>query len=193
MNRGASRCAGDRRRPCVLLLILVVVAFIACGVKGPPLPPLVRVPVAPGDLTAQRRGDRVDLRFVVPAQNVDGSRPANIERVDIYALTAPTNVSDEVLLKRGTRIASVEVKAPRDPDETVEPGDPISDVDPPEGSGLDQGAVADVHEDLTLAALQPVDVAVAPSGADLARPSALVGPVGARLRGTTSRRRPAQR
>lgn len=181
-------------RPRALLLVLVAVPFIACGVKGPPLPPLVRVPVAPKDLIAERRGDRVDLRFVVPAENTDGSRPANIERVDVYALTGPTNVSDEILLKRGTRIASVEVKAPRDPDETVEPGDPISDVEPPQGSGLDQGAVADVHEDLTPAALQPVDVAGAASSADVEHPRALVGPGGAPSRtfvgvGVSTRRR----
>ena len=195
MNRSASRGAGgDRRRPRALLLVLVAVPCIACGVKGPPLPPLVRVPAAPKDLTAERRGDRVDLRFLVPAENTDGSRPANIERVDVYALTGPTNVSDEVLLKRGTRIASVEVKAPRDPDATVEPGDPISDVEPPEGSGLDQGAVADVHEDLDPAALQPVDVTEAASSADGQRPLALVGPVGAPSRtfvgvGVSTRRR----
>lgn len=194
MSRGASRRAGDRRRPRAFLLVLVAVPFIACGVKGPPLPPLVRVPAAPGDLTAERRGDRVDLRFVVPAENTDGSRPANIERVDVYALTGPTNVSDEVLLKRGIRIASVEVKAPRDPDQTVEPGDPISDVEPPQGSGLDQGGVADVHEDLGPAALQPVDVTGTASSADAKRPRALVGPVGAPLRtfvgvGVSTRRR----
>jgi len=194
VNRGASGCTGDRRRPRALLLVLVAVPFIACGVKGPPLPPLVRVPAAPKDLTAERRGERVDLRFVVPAENTDGSRPANIERVDVYALTGPTNVSDEVLLKRGTRIASVEVKAPRDPDEIVEPGDPISDVEPPQGSGLDQGAVADVHEDLGPAALQPVDVTGGASSADVKRPRALVGPVGAPSRtfvgvGVSTRRR----
>lgn len=181
-------------RPRALLLVLVVVPFIACGVKGPPLPPLVRVPAAPKDLTAERRGDRVDLRFVVPAENTDGSRPANIERVDVYALTGPSDVSDEVLLKHATRIASVEVKAPRDPDQTVEPGDPISDVEPPQGSGLDQGAVADVHEDLGPAAFQPVDVAGAASSADDKHPGALVGPIGAPSRtfvgvGVSTRRR----
>jgi hypothetical protein len=73
----------------------------------------------------------------------------------------------------------VEVKAPRDPDETVEPGDPISDVEPPQGPGLDQGAVASAHEDLSPAALQPVDVTAAASRAETKRPIALVGPAGA--------------
>ena len=44
----------------------------------------------------------------------------------------------------------MEVKAPRDPDETVEPGDPISDVEPPQGAGLDQGAVAKLTKLSTL-------------------------------------------
>jgi len=185
---------GTRVPVSFFLLALVTGPCIACGVKGPPQPPLVRVPVAPKDLTAERRGDRVDLRFVVPAENTDGSRPANIERVDVYALTGPVDVSDEILLKHGTRVASVDVKAPRDPDQTVEPGDPISDVEPPQGSGLDQGAVADVHEDLSPAALQPVDVTGTASSDDDKHPGALVGPVGAPSRtfvgvGVSTRRR----
>ena len=178
MIRGASRCAGARGRRSALLLILAAAPCIACGVKGPPQPPLVRVPVAPADLTAERRGGRVDLRFVVPAENTDGSRPANIAGVEVYALTGPTDVSDQVLLRRGTRIASVQVKAPRDPDETVPKGDPISDVEPPQGSGLDQGAVADVHEVLTPAALLAVDLRAPESVADTQVPTALVGPGG---------------
>ena len=46
-------------------------------------------------------------------------------------------------------MASVAVKAPRDPDATFDPGDPEqseADVEPPEGEGLDQGAVALVQE-----------------------------------------------
>jgi len=175
----SKRWTGRRVAKIIPVPFLLVALSSACGVKGPPLPPLVRVPVAPGDLTVERRGDRVDLHFVVPAENIDGSRPANIARVDVYALTGPTNVADEVLLKRGTRVASVEVKAPRDPDETVQPGDPISDVEPPQGPGLDQGAVAAAHEDLSPAALQPVDVTGTASNANVKRPTALVGPAGA--------------
>src|SRR5207237_9238819 len=36
---------------------------ISCGKKGPPLPPLVKVPVAPPGLAASPRGDIVDLQF----------------------------------------------------------------------------------------------------------------------------------
>ena len=131
--------------------MLLALLTVACGKKGPPLPPLVKVPVAPPDLVASRRGNIVDLEFTVPGTNTDGTRPANIERVDVYALTtpagaAPDALSDAQIVKFGTRIDAVEVKAPRDPNLTAEPDDPSEEVDAPEGKGLDQGAVARVEE-----------------------------------------------
>jgi predicted small lipoprotein YifL len=128
----------------------------ACGKKGPPLPPLVKLPVAPADVVAARRGNTVDLQLTVPATNTDSSRPANVAHVDVYAFTGLRTVTDAVVLAHGTRVASVEVKAPRDPEATTDPDDPADDenssVEPPEGRGLDQGAVAHVQETLTEAA-----------------------------------------
>jgi len=140
-----------------MLLSLVVVA---CGKKGPPLPPLVKLPVAPADLTAARRADTVDLQFTVPNANTDNTRPANVARVDVYAYTGAATVADADVVRLGTRVASVAVKAPRDPDITFDPDDPDQsegDVDPPEGEGLDQGARARVQETLTLPAPTPTD------------------------------------
>jgi predicted small lipoprotein YifL len=130
------------------LVLLVALLAIGCGRKGPPLPPLVKIPVAPADLTAERRGDTVNLSFTVPSTNTDNTRPANVARVDVYAITGSTSVSDDELLKQGTMVASVDVKAPRDPNQTIEPDDPEDAVEPLEGSGLDQGAVARVGEKL---------------------------------------------
>ena len=127
----------------------------ACGKKGPPLPPLLKIPAAPADFAADRRGASVDLQFTVPSSNTDNSRPANIERVDVYAITAPARITDDQLLKRGRRVASVDVKAPRDPDQTVQEDEPAEDVDPAVGKGLDQGAVARVSEELTSQSLAP--------------------------------------
>ena len=134
---------------------------IGCGKKGPPLPPLVKLPVPPADLVAERRGDTVDLQFTVPSTNTDGTRPANMSRAEVYAITARKTVpplTDEQLLKLGTRVGSVTVKAPKDPDVTAEADDPADEVDPPEGPGLDQGAIARVAESLTEDMLQPVDL-----------------------------------
>ena len=117
-------------------LVVAVPCLSACGKKGPPLPPLVKLPVAPADLTAVRRADTVELQFTVPSANTDNTRPANVARVDVYAFTGPATVSEADVLKLGTKVASVAVKAPRDPDVTFDPDDPEQfegDVEPPEG------------------------------------------------------------
>ena len=142
---------------CRLAALIVVLSLVvvACGKKGPPLPPLVKLPVAPSDLTAARRADTVDLQLTVPSANTDSSRPANVARLEVYALTGPLMVSEAEVLKQGTKVASIPVKAPRDPDATFDPDDPeqsAADTEPPEGEGLDQGAVARVQETLTTSA-----------------------------------------
>jgi hypothetical protein len=144
-------------------LCLAAALCSACGKKGPPLPPLVKVPVPPPEFFAERRGNTVDLRFVVPATNTDGSRPANVAAAEVYAITAspapaPPQYTDAQLLKYGTRVATVPVKAPRNPDLTADPDEPADEVESPEGSGLDQGATARVSEPLTAATLAPVTV-----------------------------------
>ena len=60
------------------------------------------------------------------------------------------DTADTEILGRGTRIASVEVKAPRNPNSTIDPDDPEGDLEPLEGPGLDQGTVAHVAEQLTI-------------------------------------------
>jgi hypothetical protein len=158
--------------------LIVSVLGAGCGKEGPPLPPLVRLPAAPAGLAAERRGDIVDVQLVVPSANTDGSRPANVARVDVYAITAPASVTDDQLVKLGTLVGQVQVKAPRDPDATVEPDEPLSDAEPPEGAGIDQGSTTRVQEQLTPANLAVVDL-IRGAGGDTATPSAarpLTGP-----------------
>ncbi|HMF97416.1 MAG TPA: hypothetical protein VKE96_24115 [Vicinamibacterales bacterium] len=133
--------------------VVVLLVVVSCGKKGPPLPPLLKVPTPPPDLVASRRGDIVDLQFTLPSTNTDGTRPANVERVEVYALTLPPGappqaLSDAQITKFGTRIDAVDVKAPRDPNLTTDPDDPSDEVEAPEGTGLDQGAIARVEEAL---------------------------------------------
>jgi predicted small lipoprotein YifL len=132
-------------------------AFSACGRKGPPLPPLLKQPSPPAEMKAERHGDTVDIQFTVPAANSDGTRPANVTRVDVYALTADRALNEAEVLKHGSRIASVPVKAPRDPNQTVEPEE--EDEVELQGAGLEPGARAQVEERLTAEVLKPVDVA----------------------------------
>jgi hypothetical protein len=164
----------------IFFAVFAAFAFIVetgCGKKGPPLPPLVKLPAPLADLTAQRRGDTIDLQFTVPSANTDGTHPANVERVDVYAITAPATppLTDAQVLKLGTKVGSVAVKAPRDPNATSDPDEPDNDddVDAPEGRGLDQGAVARVAESLAASSLTPVDV---PGSAKRTKAQAADGP-----------------
>jgi hypothetical protein len=139
--------------------LLAAALATACGKKGPPLPPLLKLPAAPDNFTAARRGDTVALDFTVPNANTDKSRPANVQRVEVYAFTGPTPPTDAELLKRGAKVATVAVKAPRDPNQTIEPDEPPDEVGPieaPEGPGLDQGSAAHVEDRLDAKAFVPV-------------------------------------
>ncbi len=135
--------------------LIVALAAVACGKKGPPLPPLVRLPSAPADFAAELRGATVDLQFTVPAANTDNSRPANLQRVDVYAITTSDALTDAQIIKLGKRVASVDVKAPRDPDAAIEEDEPPADMEAPEGQGLDQGARGRASETLDRGALVP--------------------------------------
>lgn len=151
---------GGRRRSRSLALPLLVTGLLSvnCGKKGPPLPPLVKLPVPAADLTAERHGDTVDVQFSVPVVNTDGTRPANVERVDVFAVTAPPTVTDDQLWTQGTKIGSVRVKAPRDPNQTIDPDQSLDEMEAPQGPGLDQGAAARVSERLTAEARRSVDL-----------------------------------
>ena len=137
--------------------VFAALASSGCGRKGPPLPPLLKLPSAPADMKAERHGGVVDIQFVVPAANTDGTRPANISRIDVYSMTSNQAVSETDVIKFGTKIASVTVKAPVDPNQTVEPDEP-EDVEL-RGRGLDPGARAHVADRLTPEALHPADLA----------------------------------
>jgi hypothetical protein len=94
---------------------ILVIAASGCGKKGPPLPPLVIVPGPVSEVSASRIGDRVRIRFMPPAKNTDNSTPADVERIDMYALSAEsTGESPEagVVIKEGSLVGSIELPKP---------------------------------------------------------------------------------
>ena len=117
----------------VSFALVAAAIAVGCGKKGPPLPPIVRVPAAPAELTAVRQGSTVEVVLNVPSANTDGSRPANVERVDVYAFSGP-DLRDEDVFKLEPKLSSITVKAPRDPNQTVEEDESAEDIEPPEGA-----------------------------------------------------------
>ena len=137
---------------CALAAVLTLALVPACGKKGPPLPPLSNRPRAPEAVTARLQGDRVVVRFTIPRANQSGVQPANIERVEVYALTGPKLVAARLLEHAGL-VATVPVRRPAPPE-----GETPLTTDTADPAALDQGAPAVVMEVLTAQAFQPVIV-----------------------------------
>jgi hypothetical protein len=136
------------------VLLAVIVATVACGKKGPPLAPFVRVPAAVSGVTAQRIGSDVYLSFPVPTANADGQEPADIAALEVFAVTAtrPPATADHRDL--ATRIATLPVR-PIVPDAPVPAnGSPPLPLPP----GVDRGGPAVVRETLTPETRVPVEL-----------------------------------
>jgi hypothetical protein len=126
--------------------LFLILSVAACGKKGPPLPPLVRLPIPPAEFSVQRRGSTVAIQFGVPGGNTDGSTPADLSRVEVYALTSPEAANANQIFQQGTRVGRVLVNPPPDPD-TPE-GQPARPSGPLPPDGIDQGAIARLSETL---------------------------------------------
>jgi hypothetical protein len=136
-----------------------------CGKKGPPLPPLPRLPAAVSDFTAMRRGETVQLTFVVPATNASGDQPADIATVEVYATTSATPPTVDVGLVPPalTLISSTRVRRPVPP----VPAEDAPTVPPlPLEAGVyDQGDRVTVAETLSPALMTPSEPRVSPPAA----------------------------
>jgi hypothetical protein len=133
------------------LLLATLLVMGGCGKKGAPLPPLQRIPAAPGELTVLRVEDTVYVRLIVPTANVDGVSPADVVRVELYAITAerpPLGVDVDDLREISTLVASQIVRRPLPPLPVLKEGAPPIPLPPP-GPGVDQGATLVWHESLT--------------------------------------------
>lgn len=161
-------------------LIVSCVLLAACGKKGPPLPPLQRIPVAPADFAVARIDQDVYLEFKVPAVNADGVGPADVARVEVFAVTAdraPQFRSPEALRRAATLVASEVVRKPLPPPPPAVEGQP-PEPPPPPGPGVDQGAPIVFRETLTPELRVPVALSddttragqVSPQDADVPRP-----------------------
>jgi len=66
--------AGGRRAAAVVAAALAVLALGACGRRGSPLPPEIRVPQPVIDLSATEREGGIEVAWTVPGRRVDNSR-----------------------------------------------------------------------------------------------------------------------
>jgi len=163
----------SRWRLLVSIASLALFAIGACGKKGPPLAPLRLVPAPVEDFSIRRIGSEVFLNFNVPTENSDGSTPADIGSVELYALTAHSFPSTEPPLtdrefrRTATLIATFEVYQPPEPEDLEgDESDQESIADTPsaalltviEDAGYVQGQRISFIETLTPEMLTPIDL-----------------------------------
>ncbi len=149
-----------RRRVALFVGLVAAAQHWGCGMKGPPLAPLVRVPAAVTDLAVRRFGDEVFVGFTLPTGNRDGTTPADLVRVDVYAMTTQPRIPPDRTLdleefeEAATLVASIEVSASPPPIGQTEedPAAAAQGAAPPA-----QGFPVAISEMLTAQTLVPVD------------------------------------
>lgn len=150
-------CASQSLRTAVCIAIAAVVfAGAACGKKGPPLAPFVRVPATATNVTAQRIGSDVYLSIPIPSTNVDGQQPADIAAIEVYAVTSLRPPATEKQRDVAALIATLPVR-PLLPD--LPPpvdGSPTPPIPVP--PGVDRGTTAVVRETLSADAMVAVEL-----------------------------------
>jgi len=107
--------ASRRGVPVLLSLAVCATTLSGCGKKGPPLPPLARVPATPANLQAARFGDDVYVWFTVPTTNVGGQSPADLSAIDLYAVTAVRPPGGVDMEDQAIKVASYPVRPPAPP------------------------------------------------------------------------------
>ena len=160
-KRHAAR-RGRVPRSTVLLIGVAILIQVACGKKGPPEAPFVRVPAPMTDLRVQRIGDDVVIGFTLSIRNQDGTQPADLERVDIYAMTVQPHLPADRALdleefeEDATLVTTIEVAPPPEPSGSEEPAE-TSEEPPPVDLRPLQGFPVTFSETITAALLVPVD------------------------------------
>ncbi|MFN7976991.1 MAG: hypothetical protein U0P30_02575 [Vicinamibacterales bacterium] len=146
------------------VLAVLVAGLAACGKRGAPLPPLPRVPGGIQTFTAVRRGDAVDLAVTVPTANASGNTPADIARIEVYAVTAfaAPRLETGRVPDGATLVGSMPVRRPLPPPPPPKDGQTPAVAPMPPTPGVNQGEQAMFHETLTPALVR---VAEPPSGA----------------------------
>ena len=132
---------GSVRIACVLALVAGLGG--ACGKRGAPIPPIVRIPAAVEKMAASRIGNDVYVTFTVPATNIDESLPIDIQRIDVYAYTGRTAPPLARFPEVGTVVATVPVATPP----RVEPG--VVPPPPDPAAGARTGTAVTIVDSLT--------------------------------------------
>ena len=104
------------KKPSWLSVLFVTFVVAACGKKGPPLAPIVRIPAAVDKIQAQRVGSDAFITLTVPAKNIDSSIPVDIGRIEVYGYTGRRPPPNTRWVEFGELVATIPVIPPPPPD-----------------------------------------------------------------------------
>ncbi|MFN3413652.1 MAG: hypothetical protein ACK42L_06285, partial [Thermoanaerobaculum sp.] len=103
--------------------LVLMVVLVACGRKGPPLPPLREVPETTTDLVASQEENEVVLRWSYPSLTRSGQPLRDLEAVDVWRADLPpgqekslegpqgVELKRQLILGRGKQVARLRGKA----------------------------------------------------------------------------------
>ncbi len=137
------------RRAFLVVLAALSVFAVACGKKGPPLAPIIRIPAVVEKVSTERVGNDIYLTVTIPSVNVDMSTPIDIGHVDVYAITAEQQPARTTFVDNAVLVARVPVApvtAPGAPPDAAPASDPAMAV---------TGATVTVVDRLTAESLTP--------------------------------------
>lgn len=153
-------------------IVVLLLAAAACGKKGPPLAPLRIAPNRIEDLSVAKTGDEVRAQFTVPSANADGSRPADLVAVELYAISGKpedpqgNSLAGPEFIRLGQVAGRVDVAQPGAPEDAGSPKPPANVADRARAAAdaaaarvrpalPEQGAAAIITEQLTKDDLVP--------------------------------------
>ena len=147
-----------------LLCASALALAVACGQKGPPLPPLHLVPASPADASVSRQGSDARVRFTVPSKNVNGPGAVEIDRVEIYATTVAPGAQpppNREFLQSKYRVGTISIKPPPVEGEDAAPANTPPPNTPPD-TRPSAGDKTTFVEKLTAETLKPAFTTPAP-------------------------------
>jgi hypothetical protein len=160
-------------------VIGLLLAAAACGKKGAPLAPIVRIPAQVDQISARRLGSDVYVTVTVPSTNVDKSVPVDIARVDVYGFTGRTAPPRARWAELGRVVATVMVDST--PGVAADPGaKPLA-----QASGPAPGGPVTVRDALSAEELEPAPAPNDPA-ATAPAPAPQVSPPGGAASSTSA-------
>jgi hypothetical protein len=177
---GRARGAWRGGVPAATLAVCLSVA--ACGKKGPPLAPFVRIPAAIEKIETRRVGNDAYVTLVVPNANLDQSVPVDIGRVEVYAFTSLT-LPPRARFLEGARLVGTFPVVPPPVTGTAAAAAPVAVAPPPPGGALPGGSVT-VRDALGTDDLVPHELPPPPGRREalVARATAVLAPPATELR-----------